>query len=242
MLKNAVASNDRGHGLMNIIVRGSEEDVKRVFSGLVRLWFECIASQMKSEEDTADGNASGTMMGITFESQASGLPSAIVVERTVLEREKVRFFQKIYGINSALSAMINFTSKCAQASHIVRKAILDAGALALVLSAFAHIDYKLGGLVDTFGSTKHQGTKSPRRDITNVGSTSAFPLATINAEASTLSVLIRNPKFQKNWPANRFANRRALCATLVDSLFGGDAEQDNQYALTRALFGKIVSG
>lgn len=236
LLKHTVASADHAHSLIDVVAGGSPEDVRRVFSGLVRLWFECIALHMQSEEDAAASVALDSA-----EASSNGIVPSALVERTVLDREKGRFFKKIYGVDSALFAVIKFTTECASASSTARKAILDAGTLALVLSAFVNRSYKLSSLHDAFGHTgKRRGAKSPRRDTTDVRPTLESPLASINAEASTLSVLIRTPKFQENWKASRFAHRVALCAALVDGVFGGDAGRDNQYAVTRALFGKIV--
>jgi len=63
----------------------------------------------------------------------------------------------------------------------------------------------------------------------------------INAEASTLLVLMHNPEFVAPWRGQRLNLRLSLCSSLVDSLLGADDVLDNEYEITRALFKQLLT-
>lgn len=221
ILKRVIKSKNGARTFTNVITRGSPDDVHRVFSGIVRLWLESAVEQM---EKTSDIEAWG------------GSVSALS-KTTLLEREKASFFQKMHGRDSVLIAVITFVADGAAAMNTAgsRQAMAEAGVLALVLSAFVCKDFKLETLMEPTRRAKaiHRET----RDASMIPAPS--PMA-INTEASTLSVLMHNASFQRNWQGSSFAQRIGVCATLVNSLFPV-ADTGDQYTITRALFLRIVA-
>ncbi|KAF7964770.1 hypothetical protein HWV62_3136 [Athelia sp. TMB] len=185
-------------------------------------------------------------------------------QRSLLDREKAAFFQKVHGLDSALFSVITFTANCAASmgNASTRQAIVDAGVLALVLTAFVCADYKLGTLIEPMrqaeaskarpsGNNNQDASVIPTPTPASINAeastlsvldASVIPTptpASINAEASTLSVLVHNPSFQRNWQKSKFTQRINVCAGLVTSLFPA-TETGGQDAVTRGLFARIV--
>lgn len=228
MLNHIVKSGDSAQNLINTITRSSGDDIIRIFSGFMRIWFECIGLQVQHDLDARAARSSDGF-SVSEDRVVSGMVPPVEQEHSFYEREKNSFFQKIVKVDSVLFNVIKFATECAFRGATVRTGMLHSGGLALVLTAFVNADYRLGGLIDVPGKQSKSGETWPPS------------LGAINAEASTLSVLIHQAKFQKNWRGSRFTTRVTLCSMLVDSLFGGEEEQDNDYAVTRALFNKIVT-
>ncbi|KAF7983691.1 hypothetical protein HWV62_19609 [Athelia sp. TMB] len=241
ILKRVIITSDHAQAFLKVITRGSQEDVHRVFSGIVWVWLECTAEQLQKINQMAD-NRNGGAMAIPFDKKTGVVP--VVSEsnqRSLLDREKAAFFQKVHGLDSALFSVITFTANCAASmgNASTRQAIVDAGVLALVLTAFVCADYKLGTLIEPMRQAE---ASKARPSGNNNQDASVIPTptpASINAEASTLSVLVHNPSFQRNWQKSKFTQRINVCAGLVTSLFPA-TETGGQDAVTRGLFARIV--
>jgi hypothetical protein len=147
-------------------------------------------------------------------------------------------------MDGPLYNLIKFTMKAAEQNISVRLGLLDAGSLALVLTAFANADFRLSSLVSIPKQEgKQKGVKSGRREVPDAEVSPHPSLVAINAEASALSVLIRNAKFTERWRGQRLDTRLSLCSALVDSLLRkeGVTVLDDGYEVTTALFRNIVT-
>ena len=243
-LKFIVLSGNSARHLISALAQGSHQDTVRVFSGVIQLWLECVSIQTHSEPNAAkhsDGLTSNASMSV---SSGSTPPVKINEDPRLYGREKADFFDKIVNVDKYLYNIIKFATDTAGQSMTIRRGMLDAGCLSLVLSAFANDDFKLPGLTDAvWKQARKSGIKSGRKE-TVVGGNSLLapiPSAVINAEASKLSVLMRNAKFRAAWQGQRFDTRRSLCLSLVDNLLGdGDRDMDDAYSVTRALFKTIL--
>ena len=101
MLKNIVLSRDSALNLMNFLARGSREDTDHVFSGVIRLWLDCISIQVQSDDDTRTGYSNDAMSG----KQNSGVTSEqpqIGINQS-FNRENNRLGLKMVDIDSALT-------------------------------------------------------------------------------------------------------------------------------------------
>lgn len=235
-MKYIVTSSDSTYTLISVITRSSVEDLSRVFAAIVQLWLESTAFQLHRAADIAElTNAIDALAGASF--CPSPTVPVIEIEQTPFEQEKSALFLRAFGSKSALFDVIKFTKQCVLADEgsAKRRAILDAGILALVLSTFACKDYRLDSLFKKGQNARKQNLK----DATGLPRP-PLGIALINAEASTLSVLVHKPKFERNWQEDDFGRRKIACASLVSSLFSED-EQDPQYAVTEALFVGIVA-
>jgi hypothetical protein len=234
MLKHIVLSGDSARHLMNALAESSYEDSVYIFSGVLRLWLECVGMQVQKIL-APESDHSSILSARLFR---GGVVPEVESEQTSYDREKERFIRKIVDVDNALLNLIKFATETANESATARSGLLDAGGLALVLFAFINPDFKLSGLVynSTKQGTKRGGGPGPRE----ASLCQPLSLSAINAEASTLSVSIRSPKFRRTWEGRRFQTRLALCSSLVYSLLGEDG-MDDRHAVTRALFRKIVA-
>ena len=231
MLKHIVLSGDSARHLINALAENSYEELTYIFSGVLRLWLECVSMQLK-KYSPPESSLSGILDVRIFR---SAVPQ-IEPEKTSYDHEKDRFIRKISDVDSALLNLIEFAKETADESATMRLGILDAGGLALVLCAFASVDFQLSGLVN---NSVMQGN----RRASGLGHRvcEPLPMSAINAEASALSVLIHSSKFRRTWHGRRFQTRLALCSSLVYSLLGEDGRTDDRYEVASALFRKIVS-
>jgi len=231
MLKHIVLSGDSARHLLNALAESSYEDAVYIFSGVLRLWLECVGMQVQRN--------------LTPESEFSnflgGRPCSVVPqveqEQTSYDREKDRFMRKIVDVDNALLNFIKFATETANESATTRSGLLDAGGLALVLFAFVNPDFKLSGLIDNSATTKREAGPGHRE----ASLYQPLSLSAINAEASTLSVLIRSSKFRRTWQGRRFQTRLAHCSSLVYNLLGEDGRTDDRQAVMCALFREIVA-
>jgi hypothetical protein len=255
---------------MNALADCSHDDTVRVFSGVIRLWLECIALQTENDmiargARQAENNTSLIMGG------ADTTPTPLPVEVTSFHtsfytRAKKALWKRIMDVDSTLFRIIQFSTLAAQQNTTVRLSMLDAGSLVIVLAAFTNNDFQLAGLVPSKKATK---VKSGRRDsvvkserrwsVTGSGRRSSvtgsergedvvgtcsnplpLPIAAINAGAATLLVVMRYATFREFWGNKRFNTRLSLCSSLVDSLLGEEGEEGASKE-TRRLFKEIVS-
>jgi hypothetical protein len=127
----------------------------------------------------------------------------------------------------------------ARHSSVARRGMLKAGALTLVLTVFVNVDFHLSGLRDA----QAPNTYGRKPDALGLYM-STLPISpdTINAQASTLALLIQRPSFRQAWRDESFNNRRHPCSLLVDGLQGTKSETGDIYALTYALCRKTLLG
>jgi hypothetical protein len=113
-----------------------------------------------------------------------------------------------------------------------------------VIIAFINADFLAPSLVDlTRKKGKQVIAKSVRALIgCNLdGSSSPISSDVIQAEASTLSVLMHRAAFRETWNQQQFDDRRHLCSLLVHLLLGDFGGPDDSYKWMRALFWKILA-
>ena len=151
-------------------------------------------------------------LGIPLISNEVSLP--IVVDGSLYDREKSRLFRAASYRDTALSSMLKFSIAAARHSSAARRGMLDAGALALVLTALVNSDFRLSGLHDALGDGA-PNTCGRRPDALYLYMST---LDMINAQASTFTVLIQSRTFRQAWRVESFNYRRHLCSLLVDSL------------------------
>jgi hypothetical protein len=232
MLKHIISSGDSARLLINALVDGTYDETVYIFSGVLRLWLECVSKQVQPN----------LMVSIELSDFLStrqtqpGVPQ-FETEQTSYDREKERFIRRVIDVDNALHNFIKFATEVADESHTLRSGMLAAGCLALVLFAFANQDFKLPGLLDISG---RQGSKK-RNESRRREPFQPLSLSAINTDASTLSDLIRSPKFRRTWQGRRFETRLALCSSLVHTLLKEDGSVNDRYAMTHSLFNKIVA-
>lgn len=225
ILKHITLSGDSARHLTRILARSFQDNAVYIVSGILRLWLECVTRQVQ------DGLSSALK---TPHSQSS--TPLIEIDKSPQDREKDRLFRKVVGVETPLHNVIRFATQLAGESAAMRLGMLEAGCPALVLTAFASAEFTMPSLLHL--------TKQGRRKPTSGRKESAEPfplsLAAINAEASTLSVLVRQPRFRAGWEGQKFQTRLALCASLVGALLVEDRRVDDCYGVTRALFRTII--
>jgi hypothetical protein len=160
------------------------------------------------------------------------------------DQEKRRLFQKASNVDTALYNIIKFSIMAARHDRTTRFCMLDAGVLSLVILAFVNVDFLAPSLVDLWRKKgKHANSKSVNAETGyNLdGSPSPIPSDVIQAEASTLSVLMHRAAFRETWQQQQYNDRHHLCSLLVHFLLGDFGEPDDSYTWTRALFRKILA-
>ena len=164
-------------------------------------------------------------LGTPLISNEVSLP--IDVDGSLYDREKSRLFRAASYRDTALSSMLKFSIAAARHSSAARQGMLDAGALALVLTAFVNSDFPLSGLHDALGDGAPNTCGRKPDALCLYMSTLPISLDMINAQASTLTVLIQSRTFRQGWRVESFNYRRHLCSLLVDSLL--DEVGDERY-------------
>jgi hypothetical protein len=222
---------------MDALARGSREDTEYIFSGVIHLWLECVSTQIETSEKFRTADQMGPM---SYSQNYSPLPPPIPSDLSFHDREKKKLLLKMIEVDSVLFNIIKFITKAAEQNSTVRLGMLDAGSLAIVLTAFADSPFKLSSLTGNLRKEgKGKGGSLTLGKVSDTADAQRLSSAAINAEASTLSVLIRNPQFVKPWRGHRLETRLSLCSSLIDSLLG--QELDDEYGVTRALFKNIVA-
>jgi hypothetical protein len=239
MLKYIVTSpNSALVHLMMVLSQCSREETCCAFSGVIRLWLDYTRMQIQLQKDADSRRWDFSHHALPF--AAIGEPTPALSSQSLYHREKDNLGQHTVGTDKALHNILEFVTRAGEQHTALRLGMIDAGSLALVLSAFANVNFGLSSLICTPEMEgKTNNSKSERWPDIDSGVTRLSSTA-INAEASTLSVAIYSPKFVERWGAERFATRLSLCSSLVDSLLRQEGVVDDEYEVTRALFRKIV--
>jgi len=225
--------SNRTEPLVSVLANSSHECTVHVFSGLIRLWLERTDLQINRDEDSR---------GNIVSMDCVPAPLVETVHKSFYDQEIEAFMIQTMNTDTALYHMLRFSTEAAKQNDTVRLGVLDGGGLALVLMAFANMEFRLSGLFAV--SRKEEmpkGTKSERRRNVVAEALPPISLAAINAEAAALSILIHSPRFNDSWQGKGLSTRLSLCSSLVQSLFGVNRVADNGYEVTRALFRKIVT-
>ena len=108
------------------------------------------------------------------------------------DRKKSRLFYVTSHRDAALYSMLKFSIVVARHSSVARRGMLKAGALTLVLTAFVNVNFHLSGLRDA----QAPNTYGRKPDALGLYM-STLPISpdTINAQASTLALLIQRTSF-----------------------------------------------
>ncbi|KIM82871.1 hypothetical protein PILCRDRAFT_459797 [Piloderma croceum F 1598] len=232
MLKQIISN--KAEPLISVLANSSHESTVRVFSGLIRLWLECTGLQINNEVHT-QSMAPTSLDYVT-------MPQVETVHKPFCNQEREALMVQIMNTDTALYHMLRFATETAKQNDTVRLGVLDGGSLALVLMAFANIEFRLSSLVSVPRKEEiPKGTKSGRRSNVDAQASEPISLAAINAEAAALSIFVHSPKFNDSWQGKRLGTRLSLCSSLVNSLLGRDSVADEGYEVTRALFRKIVT-
>lgn len=213
----------------------SYEHILHLFSGVIRLWLECVVTSVLEAEESAERSAAVSPGSRRVFSQVA----PIDLDEEFYEREKHIFFQKVSRVEVAAFNIIKFCTKAAHQTESLRAGLVEAGALSLVLSLFAGGDYKLLDLIDASELRRSRGNKARTKHVPPVPT--PIPLDALNTEASTLTVLIQDPIFKQSWTRDEFQTRRYLSSIFVEILLGNSASLKKNYAWTRALFRKITA-
>lgn len=243
MLKHVLMSGRSAQHLINAIAQISFQDTIRVFSGIIRIWLEWIVMQEKVDRVSEITTATSFT---TSQSDSGGVPLPIDTDRSFFGREMKRLLQKVLYVDSAAHNVIQFFIETAHRNMTLRRGLLEAGALSLVLATFTNIGFQFSGLIDNFEITKRrrkkgQTEKSYADWSLERLSCSPIPLDVIHADAAMLTVWMQYPSFREAWSAEQLTMRWALCSSLVNSLLGDLRDIDEKYVWTRALFTKILA-
>jgi hypothetical protein len=239
MLKQILLSGSSALHLIDAIARIDPQDVVLVFSGIIRLWLECMQTQMHTQLIYGAGLPIN-LLGYRKLGQEQPLdPIAAGVDQNFHDREKKRLFGGASNKSTATYNILKFAVTAAHRHNRIRSCMLDAGVLSLAVAAFINTDFLAPTLID-FPWKDSKVTKSKPKRI-NVHAHTPIPPSVIVDEATALSALIHTPSFRGNWDERQFNNRRYLCSSLVDSLLGSNWGKDDNYRWTRAVFRKILS-
>lgn len=250
ILKHILSAGSSAVHLVDAIARIAHQDIISIFSGVIRLWLECIQLQAKTQStyyaDSHIGSLGSTEINAEMNQRIfDEMALRAVADHNIYDREKYRLFQKVSNLDTALYNIIKFCAMAARRRRTIRFCMLDAGVLALVITAFVNAGFRAPSLIDL---TRENGKQiklksSGAGNRYNRNSLSPPPISSdvIQAEASMLSVLMHCAAFRGTWHQQQFDGRRHLCSLLVHSLLGDFGETDDKYIWTRALFRKILA-
>ncbi|KIM86727.1 hypothetical protein PILCRDRAFT_314087 [Piloderma croceum F 1598] len=245
MLKLVVLNGDAAEHFMCALGPCSRQIIVHIFSGIFGMWIECIQVQQQIQHNA--GYQSAGYLQIGHKSRGDRAPPGIPIDadESFYNREKSRLFEKVANVDMALYNVIIFATNASRWSESVRRAMLDAGALSLVIVAFVNADFLPSNLVvaGMKGKEKETGSGCTRNAVDGYYHPSGpIPLSVIQAEAATLSVLMHDATFRGTWHKSQLNIRRRLCSSLVDALLGDFGDRNDKYAWTRSLFRKILNG
>jgi hypothetical protein len=219
---------------MMVLSQCSREETCCAFSGVIRLWLDYTRMQIQLQKDA---NSYFSHHALPF--AAIGEPTPTLSGQSLYCREKDNLGQHTMGTDKALHNILEFVTRAGEQHTALRLGMIDAGSLALVLSAFANVNFRLSSLICPPEMEGKANNSKPGQWPDIDSGVAQLSSTAINAEASTLSVAIYSPKFVERWGAERFATRLSLCSSLVDTLLRQEGV-DDEYEVTRALFRKIV--
>lgn len=201
-----------------------------IFTNITRLWLDCVVGGIRKDIET--GGAHVPAFG-NPKNHAAGAQVSLDFDDTFYDRERTELFLKVFNVESALLNVLKFFVKAAHESGSIRRGMLDAGALSIVLSAFVSPDFLCPHLVSP-------GMGTLKATPSNFGTASPIPVEQINQEASTLTVLIQKPIFRQSWDPHQLDARQKLCAMLVTTLLRSNEEKDPKHLWMLSLFKKIA--
>jgi hypothetical protein len=242
MLKHIVFDGDSTGHLISALAACPLKDSVYICSGVIRLWLECIEMQIQNQLLYGGSSHDKIPYAKTHELRLALTTDPINTDRHFYDREKTHLFERVSNVDAALYKIIFFCTEAAKTTTIIRRALLDAGALSLVIVAFITSDFLPSTLMDLGGKRKHRETQSAHIAAAHGHYYEPFhiPLEVIHTEALTLSLLMHNATFRKSWSDKHFRMRKRLSSSLVDALLGDLGVANDGYASTRALFQKIV--
>lgn len=235
-LKHITAHGESARHLIRLLARSFHDDIVYLLSGVLRLWLECVSHQVQESLRSASRAAECFGRGRFDAGFDAEQPITVEVDKSAYDRERERLLRKVVGLEAAAHNILKFATQLASESAAMRVGLLEAGSLVLVLATFANEEFTMPSLLYL--------TKLGKRKtmVAHLQPTPApVPLSVINAEASTLSLLIYQPAFRAGWESQRLQTRLSLCAILVDALFvDGPRGSDGCYEISRALCRKIT--
>jgi hypothetical protein len=224
LLKLILLNGDSAGHLITALSACSVEVSVCIYSGIMLLWLEGIEIQLQNDLTYSHSV-------FLSNSRQGKLPRTepIDVGKKFYDHEKTRLFEKTSDVDAALYKFIIFATEAARMNNSIRRSLVDSGALSLVIVAFTNANFIPSQLMD-----------AAKRGRTGIAP-SGIPLDVIHAEAATLSVLMHDPLFRKNWREKQLTVRLRLCSSLVDALIGSHGQGDDGHVWTRSLFRKIVA-
>jgi hypothetical protein len=244
MLKQILSSGGSSLHLIDAIARIDPQDVVLIFSGIIRLWLECIQTQMHNQLTYSTGLHIG-LLGNTDVDRDITLDATTFstdINQNFHDRAKKRLFVGASNKYTPSYNILKFAATAARRHHSIRSCMLDAGALSLVVAAFINADFLASRLIDvTWKGGKIIMSKPKHAMHKIVHAHTPVPSDAILDEATTLSALIHIPSFRNSWDEQHFNDRRYLCSLLVDSLLGSNWGKDDNYRWMRAVFRKILA-
>ena len=244
MLRQILSAGSSALHLIDAISQIEPQNMTLIFSGVIRLWLECIQMQVQTQL-TYSTRSYGAVFRNDNQDPGMSLHLSVIADNNIYDREKRRLFQKVLNVDSALYNIIKFSAIAARRHRTIRFCMLDAGALSLVIVAFVNADFLAPSLTDLTRKKSKRAKAEPASAENGYNldrSPSPIPSDVIQTEASTLSVLMHSAAFRATWQRQQFNDRRHLCSLLVRLLLGDFGESDDdKYVWTRALFWKILA-
>jgi hypothetical protein len=241
MLKQILSRGDSTLHLIDAIAQIDPQDIVLVFSGVIRLWLECMQTQINTQF-TYGGNLLIGLWGNERETPLDAPTFSMDVDQNFHDREKKRLLGGASNKSTATYNILKFAATAAHRHNSIQSCMLDAGALSLVVTAFINVDFLASSLINFRWEGGKVSRPKPKHAMNiNADAHTPIPSDVILDEAATLSTLIHTPSFRHNWDERHFNNRRHLSLLLVDSLLGSNWAKDDNYRWTRAVFRKILA-
>lgn len=231
-MKQILTTGHAARHLIRAIAPARHNHIVHIFTTITRLWLDCVIGGVQSDVEARDKayiQAYGNL-----KTHAAGTQASLDFDDTFYDRERTKLFAKVFNVESALTNVLKFFVKAAHESEPIRRGMIEAGALSIVLSAFVSADFLCHNLVSP-------GMGTRKAALSNLGTVSPIPVEQINQEASTLTILIQKPTFRQSWDRHQLDARRKLCAVLVTVLLRSHEELDSKHLWTLALLKKITA-
>jgi hypothetical protein len=239
MLKHVVFDGESTAHLISALAACSLGDSVHICSGIIQLWLECVEIEIQNQLIYGGSSRDNVLFAKTHEFRLALGTEPINIDRNFYDREKTHLFERVSNVDSALYKIMFFCTEAARTTTIIRRALLDAGALSLVTVAFITSDFLPSTLMDK-GRKRSQKSAHTAAVHGHYHKPFRIPLEVIRTDALTLSSLMRDATFRESWSDKRFRMRKHLSSSLVNALLGDSDAANDGYACTRALFQKIV--
>src|SRR6266436_5405694 len=114
MLKHILFDGASAAHLISALAACSMEDTAYICSGIIRLWLDCVGTQIKNVFAYGISSHHWTFFAKGLEDRLTVGTEPIEADKNFYDREKTRLFEKVSNVDAALYKIILFSTEAAK--------------------------------------------------------------------------------------------------------------------------------